>query len=184
MILEAGAYVNAVTPDGRTPLSCAVDHPKVVSVLLKAGADRSIKQEGRTIMDIAKQESFMHSKGRSDTVALLHEAEQLELHQRIAQRRAMEPPDEAKLRLGPMLHEACKAGKLDDANKCIQDEADVTWADEKGRSSCGLHAAWGARAAHVSYYRAARWSTRLIRTARRLLSPRANTVKWIASSSF
>ena len=77
----------------------------------------------------------MHSKGRSDTVALLHEAEQLELHQRIAQRRAMEPPDEAKLRLGPMLYEACKAGKLDDANKCIQDEADVTWADEKGRSS-------------------------------------------------
>ena len=124
MILEAGAYVNAVTPDGRTPLSCAVDHPKVVSVLLKAGADRSIKQEGRNIMDIAKQESFMHSKGRSDTVALLHEAEQLELHQRIAQRRAMEPPDEAKLRLGPMLYEACKAGKLDDANKCIQDEAD------------------------------------------------------------
>ena len=60
ILLEAGADVNQKTPDGFTPLACAVMHPsgdiaEVITLLHKAGADFTVKtNRGLSILDIAQ----------------------------------------------------------------------------------------------------------------------------------
>ena len=131
MILEAGAYVNAVAPNGATALSEAINHPHILRKILEAGADRTIKKEGKTPLEQAREPGFMYGEARSVSLQILREYDQIDLLKKVAERRANEPK---ALLLGPKLWEACKAGQLEEANKLINEDADVLFPGDKGRS--------------------------------------------------
>ena len=138
MLLDHGAYVNVVTPDGDTACGQALNHPTILRLLLEAGADRSIKKmiDGvpTSLLDQARGNHGvgMWKDNRAVSAQILREYDQIEMLQKVAERRALEPPEK---RLGPQMFEAAKAGKLDELNKMIVADGDVTWADEKKRSS-------------------------------------------------
>ncbi len=145
MLLDHGAYVDEVTPDGHTALTNGLNHPEVVKLLLERGANRAIKVDGKTPLELAREVNGIniYAKTRAVSAQILREAEQIDMLKEVEARRALLPQDPT---LGPKLYDACRNGQFDEAARLIRGDGDgatgasVAWADaEHGR--CAL---WGA----------------------------------------
>jgi ankyrin repeat protein len=131
LLLKNGAYVNAVTEDGRTALHNGLKYPHLVKMLLNAGADRSIRLNGKDCLQHAKEIGNM----ASGAISLLHEADQIDILKKVAERRAATPEALQKmLKESAELYEAARKGNFDELSKLLEAEADVTFCHEKGRS--------------------------------------------------
>ena len=137
MLLDAGSFPDSVTEEGYTALYHAAEYPSCARLLVKAGANRNIKgPNGQTPIQRARDLSVRsnHDTRGSEAAAILHEADTMEMLQRVAERRAQEPE---AVRTGPQLFEACRKGDLEEANRLIELGADiaVVYMDDKGRTA-------------------------------------------------